>query len=255
MAKAHRVKRTAPKPKARAKSRAAARKPATKANAKKKPASRKKLGAPAPAYFGVYSATVTNIVDPAGQGRIQVKLGFLDSKAALVWARLVTPHAGADQGIEVVPDVDCEVVVAFLAGDVRSPYVVGSVWNSKASPPVSADTANNKRVWKSRAKSLLEFDDTQGAEKITLSLQSGHTLVLSNATREVKLVNSNGSVITLTGDGRVQIRANAMVEITAPIVNVHSASASFDGIVRCTTLIASSGVVSPAYTPGVGNLS
>jgi len=233
----------------------AAKKPAAKAVARKKPAPRRKLTAPAPSYFGLYPAIVANIVDPENQGRIQVKLAIAGSKAALAWARLVTPYAGADQGIEILPDVDSEVVVAFQAGDLRYPYVVGACWNGGAPPPVSAEPANNKRVWKSRAKSLFEFDDTAKAEKITLSTQSGHRLVLSNATQDVKLVHANGSVIMLTADGRVQIRANATVEIASPALNVHCATASFDGIVKCTTLIATSGVVSPAYTPGVGNLS
>jgi len=250
MAKPSRLKRKASQQKARSKP-----KSASKTVAKRKTTAPRKLRAPAPSYFGLYAATVTNIVDPERQGRIQVKLGFLDTKAALVWAKLLTPYAGADQGIETLPDVDSEVVVAFEAGDMRSPYIVGAVWNSKAPPPVSADAANNKRLWKSRAKSLFEFDDTAGAEKVTLSTQSGHKLVLSNATRDVRLVHASGASIILTADGRVQIRANSLVEIAAAVLNVHCATASFDGIVKCTTLIASGGVVSPAYTPGVGNIS
>lgn len=251
MAKPLRSKRKASPQKARAKSKTAP----VESTARKKTRLRAKLTAPAPTYFGLYSATVTNIVDPDRQGRVQVKLVMLDTKATLVWARLVTPHAGPDQGVEIFPDIDSEVVVAFQAGDMRAPYIVGSVWNSKAPPPVSADPANNKRLWKSRAKSLFEFDDTQGAEKVTLSTQSGHSLVMSNATRDVKLVHASGASIILTADGRVQIRANTVVDIAASMLNVHCATANFDGIVKCTTLIASSGVVSPAYTPGVGNIS
>jgi uncharacterized protein involved in type VI secretion and phage assembly len=254
MIKSTQPKRKALQQKARSKSRVSASKPAAKGGVKKKATRRQKAPAPAASYFGIYPATVTNIVDPESQGRIQVRLALPGTKVTLAWAKLVTPYAGEDQGIEILPSVDSDVVVAFQAGDVRSPYVVGACWNGKT-PPVSADAANNKRLWKSRAKSLFEFDDTQGAEKVTLSTQSGHTLVLSNATRDVKLVHANGSVIILTADGRVQIRGNTMVEIAAPALNVHCPAASFDGIVKCTTLIASSGVVSPAYTPGVGNLS
>jgi hypothetical protein len=29
---------------------------------------------------------------------------------------------------------------------------------------------------------------------------------------------------------------------------------TFDGVVKCTTLIADAGVVSPMYTPGAGNV-
>ena len=61
-------------------------------------------------------------------------------------------------------------------------------------------------------------------------------------------------VITLNGAGQVEIRANATVEVTAAALNVHAPVANFDGMINCTTLIASTGVVSPSYTPGVGNV-
>jgi hypothetical protein len=44
------------------------------------------------------------------------------------------------------------------------------------------------------------------------------------------------------------------VEVTAAALNVHAATAVFDGMVSCTNLIASVGVVSPSYTPGAGNV-
>jgi uncharacterized protein involved in type VI secretion and phage assembly len=210
----------------------------------------------APRYFGVYPAIVTDIVDPDDLARIQVKFPWLGDAGSDVraWATLCTPYADDDQGIEILPEVDTQVVVAFEAGDPRRPYIVGSCWNGKESPPEAPATPNNKRLWKTRSKSLLEFDDTAGAEKVTLKTDSGHTLVLDNAAQEVKLQHSGGSVITFNAAGQIQIQANATVEITASALNVHCPVATFDGMINCTTLIASSGVVSPAYTPGAGNI-
>ena len=73
------------------------------------------------------------------------------------------------------------------------------------------------------------------------------------AAADVLLVNQ-GTVITLDAAGRVSIQANATVEVTAASLNVHAPTAIFDGMVNCTTLIASVGVVSPSYTPGAGNV-
>ncbi len=210
----------------------------------------------APRYFGVYPAIVTDIVDPDSIGRIEVSFPWLGEDGADVraWATLCTPYADDDQGIEILPSVDTQVVIAFEAGDLRRPYIIGSCWNGKESLPESPGAANNLRIWKSRSKSLLEFDDTDGAEKITLSTDSGHKLVMDNSAQEVKLTHSNGCVITFNSAGQIQITANATVEITASALNVHCATATFDGLINCTTLIASSGVVSPSYTPGAGNV-
>src|SRR5439155_5189721 len=170
------------------------------------------------------------------------------------WATLITPYADDDQGIEILPAVDTQVVVAFEAGDLMRPYVVGACWNGSESLPESPAAPNNERLWRSRAKSLLEFDDTDGASKVTVSMQSGHKLVLDDAAQSVTLSHSNGCVVTMNVAGQVSITANASVEITAPMLNVHAPVATFDGLINCQTIICSAGVVSPSYTPGAGNI-
>lgn len=210
----------------------------------------------APRYFGVFPALVTNIVDPESLGRIQVKFPWLgaDGDTVRAWATLLTPYADDEQGFFVLPAVDTQVVVAFEAGDLRRPYIVGSCWNGREAMPETPAEPNNKRLIKTRAGSLLEFDDTDGAAKVTLSMRSGHKVVLDDTAQEVLIQHQNGCLIRLNIAGQIEIQANATVEVTAAAVNVHAPVATFDGIVNCTTLIASSGVVSPSYTPGAGNV-
>ena len=211
-----------------------------------------------PLYFGLYPAIVTDIVDPDSLGRIQVKFPSLgaDGETVRAWATLLTPYADDNQGFEFLPAVDTQVVVAFEAGNPRRPYIVGACWNGRESLPETPAAPNNKRLIKTRAGSLLEFDDTDGAAKITISLQNGnsHQLRRDDGTQEISLRHANGCVITFNAGGQIEIQANATVEITASAVNVHAATATFDGMVNCTTLNASVGVVSPSYTPGAGNI-
>jgi uncharacterized protein involved in type VI secretion and phage assembly len=207
-------------------------------------------------HLGLYPAIVTDLVDPDRLGRIQVKFPSLGSDGADVraWATLLTPYAGDDQGIEFLPEVDTQVVVGFEAGNLRRPYIVGACWNGKESLPESPAAPNNIRVIKTRSGSILEFDDSSGAPKITLRTSSGHELVLDDGAVEVTLRHANGCSIVMNAGGQVEVQANSTVEITASAVNVHAATATFDGMVNCTTLTASVGVVSPSYTPGVGNI-
>lgn len=207
-------------------------------------------------YFGVYPALVTDIVDSKSLGRIQVRFPWLggDGTDVRAWATLLTPYADDDQGYEMLPSVGTQVVIAFEAGDLSRPYIVGSCWNGVESPPESPAQPNNKRLIKSRAKSLLEFDDTDGASKVTLSMQSGHKLVLDDSAQQVQLTHANGCSVVMNAAGQIQITANSTVEVTASAVNVHAAAANFDGVITCTTVICSSGVVSPMYTPGAGNI-
>ena len=79
-------------------------------------------------------------------------------------------------------------------------------------------------------------------------------MVLDEGARQLEVTHQNGSTVTFTASGQVQVQANSTVEITASAVNVHAPTAVFDGMVTCTNLVASVGVVSPSYTPGAGNI-
>ena len=209
------------------------------------------------AYYGVYPAIVTDIVDPDGLGRIEVKFPWLGNDGdsdVRAWATLLSPYADNEQGFQVLPEVESQVVVSFEAGNLRRPYIMGSCWNGVEALPQAAEEANNIRVIKTRSNSILEFDDTQGAAKVTLQMESGHKLVLDDSERTVTLSHADGHVITFTAAGVVEIKGNSSVDIQAPILNVKAPFANFDGIINCQTLIASVLVTSPTYTPGVGNI-
>ena len=211
----------------------------------------------APRHFGLYPAIVTDIVDPKDLGRVQVKFPWLgqDGDSVRAWATLLTPYADDDQGFLVLPAVDTQVVVGFEAGDLRRPYIVGSCWNGRERLPESPAAPNNKRVLKTRSGSILEFDDTDGAAKVTVSMKSGHKMVLDDAAQEVSLSHSNGCTVTMNAGGQVQITANSTVEVNASAVNVHAPTAIFDGsIVAQGSITTSVGIISPSYTPGAGNV-
>lgn len=208
-------------------------------------------------HFGLYPAIVTDLVDPDGLGRVQVRLPWLGTEgdeAVRAWATLLSPYADNDQGLRILPEVDSQVVVGFEAGDPRRPYVVGAAWNGVEPLPAPADPANNIRLLKTRAGSVLEFDDAQGATKITLSTPAGHTLTMDEGASSVELAHLNGCRLTMNASGGIEVQANGTVDVTAAVMNVHAGTATFDGIVNCTTLVASSAVVSPSYTPGAGNV-
>ena len=208
-------------------------------------------------YFGLYPAIVTDLVDEEELGRIEVRFPWLGNdgdEAVRAWATLISPYADDDQGLQILPEVDSQVVVAFEAGNLRRPYIVGACWNGREGLPEDPVDANNIRVLRTRSGSELRFDDTQGATVVTLSTQGGHHLELDEGAMTVTLTHSNGSVIRMNAAGQIEIQANATVEVTAASLNVHTPVANFDGIINCTTMVASVGVVSPMYTPGLGNV-
>ena len=139
-------------------------------------------------YPGLYPATVTKLAgDPKHQQRIEVALDWLAAtegdQPPTAWAVVVAPYADADQGVQILPEVGSTVVVGFLAGHTDHPYVLGATWNGKATAPDAFDDANNKRVIQTRSGTRLEFDDTEGAAAVRLSVAGTtgkHSLVFDD---------------------------------------------------------------------------
>ena len=210
-----------------------------------------------PRYFGIYPAIVTDIVDKDSLGRIEVKFLWLGNKGAddvRAWATLLSPYADDNQGLEILPAVDSQVAVVFEAGNLRRPYIVGAAWNGKEKLPESPAKPNNKRLIKTRSGSLLEFDDTQGAAKVTLSMKSGHKLVLDDSAQEVSVTHANGCLMKFDSSGNVTITATSAVTINAPSgLTVNAPTSTFSGNIVCQGITATS-VTSPLYSPGVGNV-
>ncbi len=102
--------------------------------------------------YGVVIGTVTNNQDRDNLGRVKVTFPWLNDNDEGYWARLATPMAGGDRGIYFLPEVHDEVLVIFEHGDVRFPYIIGSLWNGRDRPPVINDGEgkNNIRLIKSR---------------------------------------------------------------------------------------------------------
>jgi hypothetical protein len=87
-------------------------------------------------FYGVTVGRVINPLDPMSLGRVQVQLPFIDSLDLSPWARVAVPMAGMLHGMYFIPNLGDEVLVAFEHGDVNAPYVIGSLWNAVARPPL-----------------------------------------------------------------------------------------------------------------------
>jgi hypothetical protein len=81
-------------------------------------------------FYAKYMGTVTDTVDPQGQGRIRVTSRIVsgNSYAFANWALPTTPYAGQDKGIYFPPDEGDKVWVWFDQGDPTQPKYSGAYW-------------------------------------------------------------------------------------------------------------------------------
>jgi uncharacterized protein involved in type VI secretion and phage assembly len=85
------------------------------------------------AHLGVVVALVVDVNDPEDAGRIKVRFPWVRADVE-AWALVSLPLGGNRTGLWALPEIGDEVVVGFEHGDVRSPVVLGSLWNGKDRP-------------------------------------------------------------------------------------------------------------------------
>lgn len=135
---------------------------------------------------GLVEAIVIDNVDPEQLGRVKLKFPLLPEMPESFWARLVMPMAGRERGWMTIPEIDDEVLVAFVHGDINHAIVLGSLFNGVDTPPyANEDGANNLRVFQSRSGHRLTFDDTDGAERIELCLHNEEIRLIWDSANKV----------------------------------------------------------------------
>lgn len=164
---------------------------------------------------GAVVGIVVDNVDPNKMHRVKVQFP-VDSGDGLQssWCRMLSPMAGKDRGLVILPDIGTEVVLVY-AYRTMSPYVVGAVYNGKVDKPEpyhNDDKNDDKRVFWSRNDHMVIFDDTQGAEKVEFGAQAPTRLQVNSAPIYQSL-DSSQKTITEYCDGNTTIEAKETISI------------------------------------------
>jgi uncharacterized protein involved in type VI secretion and phage assembly len=164
-------------------------------------------------YFGHYLATVIDVNDPQKLGRIRVQSDqFGDTMDQPIWASISRPAAGNKQGVFFTPKNGDQVILGFIAGDVREPMVMGYAHSTQAAPASVVGTQQHGIVTSigsvvfDEQNSIITVAFTGSPQsKVTLN-SSGITLQVGDSTS----VTLDSSSITLkAADVKVQVD-NAM---------------------------------------------
>lgn len=170
---------------------------------------------------GVAVAVVRENRDDSGLGRVKVSYPWHSKPQESYWARVAVPMAGAGRGTWFLPENGDEVLVAFERGDLRFPYVVGSLWNGvDRSPIANKDGKNDIRQIRTRKGHKVTFDDgTKG--RVQIELNDGKRLTIDDDGIEVN--DGQGNALTVqSGSGGVTIQAASSLTLKAPQISIQA---------------------------------
>ena len=166
---------------------------------------------------GAVIGVVTNDTDPQNWGRVKVRYPWLHDDIESHWARVVSLYAGPDRGGYYMPEVGDEVLLMFDDGDPNMPYIVGSLWNGKDKipGPGNPDGKNNTKMFQSRSGHKFIFEDTDGAEKITLVNNNGKLkMIIDVAADSITMQADTGDIFFKAPNGPIALHCKDM-KITA----------------------------------------
>ena len=153
-----------------------------------------------PGIKGVQIGVVTALEgDPDGEDRIQVKLPVIAQSDEGIWSRISTLDAGNNRGSVFRPEIDDEVLVAFINGDPRDAIILGMLHSSANPAPIPASNDNHEKGFVSRSEMKFIFNDDKNS--ITAETPSGNKLILSEEDQGITIQDENGNKIVMNQDG------------------------------------------------------
>jgi uncharacterized protein involved in type VI secretion and phage assembly len=184
--------------------------------------------------YGVAIATVLENIDSLGEARVRLRLPWLPGFEP--WARVATMMAGMMRGSYFIPQVNDEVLVAFNHGDVREPFVIGTLWNTLDRPPaLSPLDPVTKRKIQTPLGQELTFDEK--VQSVTISNTTKQTLTLDFA--EATLAAGTfppptRASITLSAAGTVTIKGLFAIKLDAPLIEIEGKVVKVGGTATTT---------------------
>ncbi len=189
-----------------------------------------------PPIYGVVVALVTDVNDPEQLGRVKVSFPWLSDSYESWWARLTQMGAGKNRGAVFLPEVNDEVLVAFEQGDVRRPYVIGSLYNGVDKPRLgdglidrSSGAVKRRGLVSKKGHRLVFLDDDAKSGIALISGDDGYKIALKQSGTTIH-ISSKGTIeiegvgdITIKSDANVTIKAGASMKLEA------SAGITIDG--------------------------
>jgi uncharacterized protein involved in type VI secretion and phage assembly len=137
--------------------------------------------------------TVTDVDDPEGLGRVQVRLpAYGDPDVG--WLGVLCAGAGKKRGIVALPDVGDTVLVALSHGPVGG-VVLGGLYGCEKPPDPGVDGGKIKR-W-------------------SLHTADGQRIVVDDSAHTITFANRDGSTLSMA-PGKVTLHAETDLDITAP---------------------------------------
>ncbi|HEX3402213.1 MAG TPA: phage baseplate assembly protein V [Rhizomicrobium sp.] len=163
-------------------------------------------------YYGIYTGTVTNNVDPMQLGRIQATVPAVGGLTPSTWARPCFAFTGEGMGVFAVPMVGAKVWIQFEGGEADYPVWMGGRYESQSEVPTLAMAGipgDANYVIGSLLKHTFVISDVPGPTGGLMLRSAGGATIIVNDTG-IFIQNGKGASIVLSAS-TVTVNNGALV--------------------------------------------
>jgi Rhs element Vgr protein len=171
-----------------------------------------KASALLPGINGLQIGVVVSNEDPDGEHRVRVRMPLVSADDDGTWARVASLDAGDARGFFFRPEIGDEVVLGFLNDDPRQAVILGMLHSSAKAAPLQGSDDNHEKVFQSRSKMKLYFNDDTKVMKLETPV--GNKITLSEEDKAIKVEDQNGNKIEMTSAG-IKIESSKALTLKA----------------------------------------
>lgn len=170
---------------------------------------------------GLLNAVVKEIWDKDHPGMVKVEylLGEKNHKTS-DWVRVLTPYGGKEYGNYWLPEIDTEVIVGFIQGNLNMPVILGCLWNkTDAHPKNTVNEKNTEKTMITKAGNKILFSDEEKKEKITIQTPKETEITIDDEKQAVSiqdkekknciLLDCKGGNITVTAKTAIKLKVGS----------------------------------------------
>lgn len=128
------------------------------------------------------------------KGMVKVEFTVWESgKNMCEWVRLLSPYTGKDYGTYCVPEIDEMVLVGFIGGSLKRPFLLGSLYpNDSSLVSDNFDNKNLRKHLKTKGGMDLLILEEDGKQSITLTTPKGSVISVDDSTESCTISDKDG---------------------------------------------------------------
>ncbi len=169
-------------------------------------------------YYGLYAGIVEDNKDPEDRGRVRVKLEWISSDFTTEWANVAQIYAGDGYGAYWIPEVEDQVIVAFMRGQLSLPIVLGSIYSQRAMPKLVRSGSSDPKYFRTRGGHMLLMEDGPGRKIELIDASRDNSVVIDTEANSITV--KSGGDVTIEAAGSLVLKGNDVTIKAAGTVTV-----------------------------------